>query len=138
MLRHESWQVRAEACEALGKTEIDRSVTYSNGVRIDNSEELKVRIYAAQIELLNDSDAFVVGRAVEGLQGVNMTVAVEPLARTAAAHPELAVKIAEMLSNGEKMRAAALPHLRLPQARRPGRPGRSPGGAVRRPAEQDG
>jgi hypothetical protein len=39
-------------------------------------------------------------------------VAVEPLVRSAAAHPDLAPAIVAMLSHGQKMRPAAVPHLR--------------------------
>jgi len=112
MLRHESWQVRAEACEALGKTSVNGSVSYVNGVRVDEGEVLQVEIYVALLELLNDSDAFVVSRAVEGLHSVDMAVAVEPLAHAAAAHPDLAPTIVAMLAHGQKMRSAAVPHLR--------------------------
>ena len=45
MLHHESWQVRAEACEALGKTHESRSVTYINGERVESGDNLQVEIY---------------------------------------------------------------------------------------------
>ena len=41
-----------------------------------------------------------------------MAVAVDPLVRAAAKHPDLAPKIVQMLAQGQKMRVAALPHLR--------------------------
>ena len=64
------------------------------------------------LDLLDDADAFVVSRAVEGLSNADLAVAVEPLVRAAAKHPDLAPKIVEMLARGQKMRVAALPHLR--------------------------
>ena len=112
MLRHESWQVRAEACEALGKMQSNHSYTYVNGVRVDSEEALQVEVYAAMLDLLADADAFVVSRAVEGLSGADMLVAVDPLVRAAAKHPYLAPTIVPMLAQGQKMRVAALPHLR--------------------------
>ena len=110
MLRHESWQVRAEACEALGKMRENFPHSYTNGERVIDKAE--VEIYAALLDLLDDADAFVVSRAVEGLSGVDMLVAVDSLVRAAAKHPDLAPKIVEMLAQGQKMRVAALPHLR--------------------------
>ena len=78
----------------------------------DSGENLQVEVYAAMLDLLADADAFVVSRAVEGLSSADMVVAVEPLVRAAAKHPDLAPKIVEMLAQGQKMRVAALPHLR--------------------------
>jgi thioredoxin-like negative regulator of GroEL/HEAT repeat protein len=112
LLRHESWQVRAEACEALGKTRGSRSYSYVNGVRVEDGDDLQVEVYAAMLELLDDADAFVVSRAVEGLANADMALAVDPLARAAVKHPDLATKIVQMLAQGEKMRVAAVPHLR--------------------------
>ena len=112
MLRHESWQVRAEACEALGKARESNSVSFGNGERADSGEKLQVEVYVAMLELLADADAFVVSRAVEGLSNADMVVAVDPLVRAAAKHPDLAPKIVEMLAHGQNMRVAALPHLR--------------------------
>ena len=83
-----------------------------NGSSDDSAEKLQVEVYAAMLDLLADADAFVVSRAVEGLSGADMAVAVDPLVRAAAKHPDLAPKIVEMLAQGQKMRVAALPHLR--------------------------
>jgi HEAT repeat protein len=108
LLRHESWQVRAEACEALGKIrENDRF-----GNNDESGEKLQAEVYAAMLDLLGDTDAFVVSRAVEGLSRADMVVAVEPLVRAAGKHPDLAPKIVAMLAEGQKMRIAALSHLR--------------------------
>ena len=110
LLHHESWQVRAEACEALGKVRENRYGQVSSSD--DSAENLQVEVYVAMLDLLADADAFVVSRAVEGLSGADMAVAVDPLVRAAAKHPDLAPKIVEMLAQGQKMRVAALPHLR--------------------------
>ncbi len=110
MLRHESWQVRAEACEALGKTQENHR--FGPGDTSDSGEKLQVEVYAAMLDLLDDADAFVVSRAVEGLSSADMVVAVDPLVRAAVKHPDLAPKIVEMLAQGQKMPVAALPHLR--------------------------
>jgi HEAT repeat protein/thiol-disulfide isomerase/thioredoxin len=110
LLSHESWQVRAEACEALGKMESNGMRSF--GVQSGDEAVLQAEVYAALLGVLDDSDAFVVSRAVEGLANVDMVVAVGPLVRAAAKHPELAPKIVEMLARGSKMRASALPHLR--------------------------
>ncbi len=112
MLRHESWQVRAEACEALSGA----GARHFSGISADDTsgggENLQVEIYAAMLDLLADADAFVVSRAVEGLANADMVIAVEPLVRAAEKHPDLAPKIVEMLAQGQKMRVTALPHLR--------------------------
>ena len=112
MLRHESWQVRAEACDALGKTEQRHSYSYVNGVPVENVDNLQVEVYVAMLDLLADADAFVVSRAVDGLSQADMAVAVDPLVRAAARHPDLAPKIVEILAQGRTMKVAALPHLR--------------------------
>ena len=122
LLGHESWQVRAEAAEAMGKINGNRWMpgrVYVGGNRwlssIDGDDpamKLQADAYTALIKLLDDADGFVVSRAVEGLANVDMAVAVEPLAQAARKHPELAVKIVPMLAGGTNMHAKALPHLR--------------------------
>ena len=108
LLRHESWQVRAEACEALGKIrENDRF-----GNNDESAEKLQAEVYAAMLDLLGDTDGFVVSRAVEGLSRADMVVAVEPLVRAAEKHPDLAPEIVKVLAAGQKMMIAAMPHLR--------------------------
>jgi HEAT repeat protein len=111
LLHHEIWQVRAEACEALGKMR-ENNGNFGSVGSAESGESLQAEVYVAMLELLDDTDAFVVSRAVEGLDRVDLAAAVEPLVRAAAKHSELAPKIVEMLARGQKMRVAALPHLR--------------------------
>jgi HEAT repeat protein/thiol-disulfide isomerase/thioredoxin len=101
LLKHDVWQVRAEAAQSL-----------KGESNFGNDEKLQVDIFVALIDLLGDSDAFVVSRAVEGLSGVDMEVAVEPLVRAAAKHPEVAPQIVEILARGRKMRKSAVVELR--------------------------
>lgn len=104
LLSDESWRVRAEAAEAIGQCISDaRSL----------SEEKKADVYVALVKLLDDPEGFVVYRAMEGLKamGLNLAAAMEPLARAAAKHPELAGEISEMMS-GAGERSAGLSHLR--------------------------
>lgn len=103
LLHHPSWQVRAEAAEAVGKA------VESGRQRIP--QELKVDAYVAALDLLNDEDAFVVSRVVAGLGRADMELAVEPLAKAAAKHPELTEAIVKIFSNSDKMFAKSLPHL---------------------------
>lgn len=115
LLKHPSWQVRAEAAEALGmSSSLDRYSASSFRIELSSGDpdELTVDAYVALIELLDDPEAFVVSRAVEGLSGADMAVAVEPLVKAAEKHPDLASSIVAMLGRGEKMRAKAIPHLR--------------------------
>jgi HEAT repeat protein len=112
LLGHESWQVRAEAAEAIGTSSDLDSVRREYGPSGTQRDELKVDAYVALLKLLDDPDAFVVSRAVEGLSGADMAVAVEPLVSAAVKHPDLAAKIVEMLARGDQMRPKALPHLR--------------------------
>jgi HEAT repeat protein/thiol-disulfide isomerase/thioredoxin len=108
LLGHESWQVRAEAAEAMGKIRLQGQ----GGDENDAAMKLQADAYIALINLLDDGDGFVVSRAVEGLGEVDMAVAVEPLVRAARKHPELAAKIVPILAGQTNMRAKALPHLR--------------------------
>ena len=100
LLEHESWQVRAEAAEGIGKT-IDSSVP----------DTLKADAYVALIRLLEDEDAFVVSRAVEGLSDSDMEIAVKPLAAAAEKHPDLATHIIIAMASNSAMRKKALPYL---------------------------
>jgi HEAT repeat protein len=104
LMHHPSWQVRAEAAEAVGKAlESDQRHI---------SAELKADAYAAAIELLSDDDAFVVSRAVAALGRADMALAVEPLAKAAAKHPELTESVVEIFAQGGTMYAKSLPYLR--------------------------
>jgi HEAT repeat protein len=105
LLHHESWQVRAEAAEAVVKVDEFRASSPSGGTG------LQADVYVALLALLDDPEPFVISRALEGLAQADMTVAIEPLAAAAAKHPEMAAKILPLLAQG-KMRAKGLPHLR--------------------------
>ncbi len=118
LLDHESWQVRAEAAEAIGGASQGISYISVHGVdpfdRVEReSTQLMADAYVALIELLDDSDAFVVSRALEGLSNVDMVVAVEPLVEAAKKHPNLATNIVSLLAGGRQMRTKALPYLRV-------------------------
>jgi HEAT repeat protein len=116
LLGHDSWQVRAEAAAGIGNTDAPfRSLSYRRhpfDTDDDQTAALQADAYVALLELLDDPDAFVVSRAVEGLAGVDMAVAVEPLVEAAKRHPELAAGIVAILARGDNMRAKALRHLR--------------------------
>ncbi|MGQ0635968.1 MAG: HEAT repeat domain-containing protein [Planctomycetaceae bacterium] len=103
LLTHESWQVRAEAADALGQF-VDRYAT--------KVEPLHADIYSAMVDLLADSDGFVLSRAVTVLQRADLIAAVEPLAQAAESHPELARDVIRALAQGNKQRRAAVVHLR--------------------------
>jgi HEAT repeat protein len=96
LLTHESWRVRAEAAEALGKllenTGNNRDVVISLEQRAD--------INSAMIKLLEDPDAFVVSRAVLVLRDANVVAAMEPLVEAATRRPELAPDVVRALSQG--------------------------------------
>ena len=102
-LSHESWQVRAEAAEGLGKLA---------GRSSNQPEAEKVEIYVAMIELLKDADGFVVSRAVEVLSQADLVVAVDPLAEAVGRHPELTGEIIAALSRGHKTAQRATVHLK--------------------------
>lgn len=111
LVEHDSWQVRAEAAEAIGKTLKDTH--YRSPYSSSGSGDNTVEVYDALLKLLADPDAFVVSRALEGLSGVDAKRAVEPLVNAAAAHPSLASRIIDLLAGGGEMRDAAVPHLRV-------------------------
>lgn len=89
LLRHESWQVRAEAAEALGGLASETP-----------DEEATADMYVALIETLSDPDPFVVSRAVGGLRSSNLAAAIEPLVKAVANHPNLAADVIETLADG--------------------------------------
>ena len=89
LLHHPSWQVRAEAAKALG------------GLATPHQPNpAAANIYAALIEVLADEDPFVISRAVHGLRSSNLAAAVEPLAKAAQEHPEIAADVIEVLAQG--------------------------------------
>lgn len=105
LLKHSSWQVRAESAEAIGKIA-------GSDHSIDNSR--KADAYLALLDVLNDEDTFVVSRAVNGLTEADLVVAVEPLVKAAESRPELAADVVKVLTsrrnNGVTSQAVA--HLR--------------------------
>jgi HEAT repeat protein len=103
LLAHESWRVRAEAAEAIGKAATERE-----SIR----DEDKADAYVALIELLKDEDPFVVSRAVEVFGKANLITAVDPLAEVALRHPDLAAKVVESLTTTSSGQTKALAHLR--------------------------
>lgn len=102
LLSHDDWRVRAEAADALGETLPN----------ISESTELQADAYTALVRSLDDSDGFVVSKALAALQsGQLVDVAVEPLANAAVRHPDLAPQIVEVLASSQ-LHERALPHLR--------------------------
>jgi HEAT repeat protein len=113
LLSHESWQVRSEAASGIGK--LMENNNYSRGPELSNDDpqaKLQADAYMALIDLLDDSDGFVVAKAVEGLANADMAVAVDPLVKAATKHHQLALDIFSMLVNHAKMRQQAIPHIR--------------------------
>jgi HEAT repeat protein len=108
LLEHESWQVRAEAAESM--TAMIESM--SNSFGSDDSADEIPDIYDALLKRLDDTDAFVVNRALTALTQVDTEEAVEPLVRTAVRHRDLAVQAIAILARGSQMRVKAIPHLR--------------------------
>ncbi|MEN6451702.1 MAG: HEAT repeat domain-containing protein [Thermoguttaceae bacterium] len=118
LLKHDAWQVRAEAAVAIGKVVGGgsgfhyRPSSYSTTApTADEATKLAADVYVALLDLLDDPEPFVVAKAVEGLSGADMAVAVEPLAKAAVKHPDLAPTILAMLARGGAMRPKAMPHL---------------------------
>jgi HEAT repeat protein len=103
VLAHKSWRVRAEAADALGK---------NVGRHTSGNEEKVADVCAAMIGLLEDTDAFVVSRAIDVLARADLAVAVEPLAKVVSRHPELASTAVKALAEGGRMRTKAVAHLR--------------------------
>ena len=64
------------------------------------------------LQLLDDEDAFVVAKAVEGLSNADLAAAVEPLVKVAEKHPELAANVLHVLAEHNNMRQKAIPYLR--------------------------
>ena len=102
LFAHQSWQVRAEAAEAVG--EVAHKSQNDGGQQAD--------AYVALIGLLDDADSFVVSRALGSLKNIDLVAAVEPLAQVVDKHPDLAVAAVTALVEGNNMRGKALPHLR--------------------------
>lgn len=108
LLEHESWQVRAEAAEALGSL-IDGNSPYNYFG--SDQPETSPEIYDALLARLEDEDAFVVSKALESLDDINAERAVNPLVEAAMKHPPLSKQIVQLLAQGSEMRKKAIPHL---------------------------
>jgi HEAT repeat protein/thiol-disulfide isomerase/thioredoxin len=110
LTKHESWQVRAEAAAGIGG--MDQSFRGSERQRNGNDPDARAEAVTQLIKLLDDPDAFVVSRAVEGLGRSGGTADVGPLVKAVDAHPELAPQLVEMLAGNEESLEESLPHLR--------------------------
>ena len=102
LFSHSSWRVRAEAAEAITKVV----------GRYSPQNKFHADVFMALIKLLDDEDSFVVSRAVDALSEADLVVAVEPLAKVAAKHPDLATSVIKALSQGEKQSIKSIPYLR--------------------------
>jgi HEAT repeat protein len=113
LLSHESWQVRSEAASGIGKLMENANFNDSAEHSGDDSKvKLQADVYTALIDLLDDPDAFVGAKAVEGLAHANMALAVEPLVKAAQKHPQLAPEIFTTLVSNSNMIQPAIPHIR--------------------------
>ncbi len=90
LLAHESWQVRAEAVEALAGS-------------LDANSPESVDIAVALIERLDDGDLFVVSRAIKGLKSVPLESMLQPMAAAASRHPELTAEVVETIRRGARI-----------------------------------
>jgi HEAT repeat protein len=105
LTKHAAWRVRAEAAQAIGEavTNSRRAVT----------EPQKATAFATLVETLEDSDGFVVSRAIAAFKKGDRREAVEPMAKLVdRAEPLLAAQAVKALNTGGNTREAALPHLR--------------------------
>ena len=115
LFTHATWQVRAEAVEAVGALVSDRNLGNDSAALRESNKittEVVADAYADIIDALADSDGFVVSRAVLALKAADLAIAAQPLAKTAEQHPELAKSVAESLTAGNKIRVKATPLLR--------------------------
>ena len=85
---HESWQVRAEVAQSLGEIDADK---------IDDVDLLGARGDAV-MKLLEDSDGFVVSRAVGSLPSKKNKRLLESMAQIAKRKPDIASAIVESIS----------------------------------------
>src|SRR5262249_58204631 len=100
LLAHSSWRVSAEAIDGIKESS-------------ENLDALtKAAAYAKIVKLLNDPDGFVIARAVEALKDAKLSTAIEPMARAANAHPEIAGEVVAAMTSDEALSLAAMPSLR--------------------------
>jgi HEAT repeat protein/thiol-disulfide isomerase/thioredoxin len=105
LMKHEAWQVRAEAAESLAAG----AKEYRYG---EENQSRKVAAYAAFVELLDDPDGFVASRAVEGLRGADLPAALDPLLKLAKTRPELAPPVIDVVVASDVLRKGATKELR--------------------------
>ena len=103
LFEHASWRVRAESAESV--SELLGVSKVRNAVKGKELEE-------SLLKLLDDEDAFVVSRALSGLQKISTKRSLETLLRTTETHPSLAKSIVETISLNAVLRKDALPKLR--------------------------
>ena len=99
-----SWRIRAEATEGLGEI-LGRQ-------RYSGPDELKNELRQELLKRLEDSDGFVVGRAISALQKSGGADVIEPAIAAAGRHPEIAPAVLKLLGNYREYRAQVIPHLR--------------------------
>lgn len=105
---HSSWQVRAEAIDAVheclsnvpGETSDDEGLVPAK--QVIRPEDI-ADAYNAILRLLKDSDGFVVSRAVAAMKSSDLAIAVVPIAKAAESHPELARLVTETLRYSSTM-----------------------------------
>lgn len=102
LLDHTSWQVRAEAAEAIGKI-----------INEDSSSRAVYKFaYDALLKRLDDDDGFVISRAMEALGDGEPTKTIEPIVAVASKHPELAAEVVKRLTEAGERADLVVPHLR--------------------------
>jgi HEAT repeat protein/thiol-disulfide isomerase/thioredoxin len=109
LLGHESWRVRAETAEALGKM-IDTRHGRPN--MPGGPQTRRPQVLAAVIKLLDDPDGFVVSRGVIVLRDAQAPDAIEPLVKAAERRPELAPDVVRALAQDGEAAGVTLSHLR--------------------------
>ncbi|MGE0608410.1 MAG: HEAT repeat domain-containing protein [Pirellulales bacterium] len=102
LLKHEAYQVRAEAAEALRRQFKDR---YGSD---KVPEEAKASACLALVELLDDADAFVVSRAIAALSDAqaDLPESAPKLLAALERHPSLARQALALLYQGTRTREA--------------------------------
>ncbi|MEX2216038.1 MAG: HEAT repeat domain-containing protein, partial [Phycisphaeraceae bacterium] len=103
LLDHPSWRVRAESAEALSELV---------GRYGDASAVTRADVYAAMIKLLDDPDNFVVSRAALALRTADSPQVIEPMAKAADKHPELAAELIAGMTYNSEGRAIAEKYIR--------------------------
>ena len=104
---HEIWQagrVAPAVGESIGEEGRYGATTLDTSVVAD--------AWTAVLKLLNDSDGFVVGQAVNALKHSDLTIAASPLSKAAERQPELAGIVGDAIISGAKIQAKGVPLLR--------------------------